>query len=182
MKTKLVLTLAVAGVAWAIASQTTPHLAVGATAPDFKGVASDGKEYALKTLTGDSPAFLVFWKERCPHNPKATALFNALHKAYGEKVKLIGFVNASEERTKGWASRFQLSYPLLADGAMSTIKGYGLRYSICAFQVGKDGKIEKVFPGYGKESVEGLNAAMAAASGIDAKVDLSSAPSDLTWG
>jgi len=122
----------------------------------------------------------VFWKQRCPHNRKASALFNALHKAHG--VKLVGLVNASSEGAKAWVDQFSLSYPLLADADKATIKAYAVKYSICTFQIGKDGKIEKVFPGYGKESMEALNAAMASASGKKVEVDLSSVPRGLTWG
>lgn len=182
MKTRIVATLAAIGVACAFAVQSTPHLPVGQNAPDFKGVGSDGKEYSLKSLTGEGPAFVVFWKERCPHNAKASALFNALHKAYGEKTKLVGIVNASDEGAKKWTERFQLSYPLLSDASKATIGAYAVKYSICTFQIGKDGKIEKVFPGYGKETMDSLNGAMAAASGVKADVDLSGAPGGLTWG
>ncbi len=158
------------------------HLAPGADAPAFSGVATDGREVSLKNLTETGPAFVVFWKNRCPHNPKATSLINALAKAHGEKVKLIGFVNSPAEGAKKWVEQFSLPYPLLADPDKETIKAYGLRYSICTFQIGKDGKVEKVFPGYGKESLEGLRDAMATISGAKVDVDLSSAPSSLTWG
>lgn len=158
------------------------HLAPGTDAPAFAGVGTDGKDYSLKGLTEAGPAFVVFWKNRCPHNPKASSLINSLAKAYGEKVKLVGFVNSPPEGAKKWVEQFSLPYPLLSDPDKETIKAYGLRFSICTFQIGKDGKIEKVFPGYGKESLEGLRDAMASVAGTKAEVDLSSAPSSLTWG
>lgn len=176
----ILVTLAVLGFACAFAVQETLHLEVGKVAPSFAGTASDGKEYSLKSLTAEGPAFVVFWKQRCPHNKRASELFNTLHKAHG--VKLVGFVNASAEGAKAWVDQFALGYPLLADPEKQTIKAYALKYSICTFQVGKDGKIEKVFPGYGKESMVALNAAMATVSGKKVEVDLSSAPGHLAWG
>lgn len=173
-------TLAAFGVASSLAAQEATHLAVGKEAAAFVAKASDGKEYSLKSLTADGPAFVVFWKERCPHNKTASSLLNTLYKAHG--VKMVGFVSASEEGAKGWVTRFGLEYPLIADSERKTIKEYELRYSICTFQIGRDGKVEKVFPGYGKESMDALNAAMAEVSKKKPEVDLSAAPTDLTWG
>ncbi len=178
--TTLLATLGVLGVACAFAVQNSPHLEVGKDAPSFAGTASDGKDYSLKSLTAEGPAFVVFWKKRCPHNGKASALFNALHKAHG--VNLVGLVNASDEDAKAWVTQFDLSYPLLADAEKKTIGAYAVKYSICTFQISKEGKIEKVFPGYGKESMEALNAAMTSVSGKKVEVDLSSAPGALAWG
>jgi peroxiredoxin len=159
------------------------HLSVGSTAPAISGKANDGKDVALEALTKKGSVFVVFWKERCPHNPRASALFNAMAKAYGEKAPMIGVVTASEAGAKAWADQFQLTYPLLADTERKWIRGYKLVYSICAFEIGQDGKIAKVFPGYGKDSMTALNAAMAKAAGMDAGgVDLAKAPPNLTWG
>ncbi len=178
--TTLLATLTVIGATCAFAAQSTLHLEVGKDAPAFAGTASDGKEYSLKSLTAEGPAFVVFWKQRCPHNKRASALFNALHKAHGSN--LVGFVNAAPEGAKAWVDQFSLSYPLLSDTDKKVIGSYAVKFSICTVQIGKDGKIEKVFPGYGKESMEALHAAMGTVSGKKVEVDLSSAPGGLTWG
>lgn len=182
MKGAILLASAVALV-FAVAAQTTPYIAVGEKAPAFEGKAADGKDYSLAALAKDKPVFVVFWKERCPHNRNASTLFNNINKAYEGKAQMIGFVNASPENTKAWTERFGVNYPLLPDAEKSVIRSYQLRYSICAFEIGKDGKIAKVFPGYGAEAMNALNAAMAKAAGVDvAKPDLSLAPANLTWG
>ncbi len=160
-----------------------PYLAVGSPAPAIAGKASDGKTYSLESLTKNGSAFVVFWKERCPHNPRAAAMFNALAKAHGEKAPLLGVVTASVEGAAKWTEQFQLTYPMVADADRSIINAYKLRYSICTFEVGKDGKIANVFGGYGSEAMSALNAAMGKASGKDpGSVDLSNAPQRLTWG
>lgn len=159
------------------------HLPVGAEAPAFSGTGTDGKDYSLKSLIAEKPAFIVFWKNPCPHNARASALLNAIHKAYEGKAQLIGFVNSPLEGAKKFAERFNLNFPLLADADKTIIKAYGLRFSITIMEIGKDGKIANVFPGYGSESVAALNKAMAAAAGMPvADVDLSAAPGRQTWG
>jgi thiol-disulfide isomerase/thioredoxin len=149
-----------AALAWA---QGTPYLAIGETAPAISGTGTDGKAYNAPAK--DKPVFVVFWKERCPHNPRAAALFNALHEAYKGKVNFFGVVNAGDAGAKAWVDQFSLNYALLPD------------------QINPDGKIAKVFEGYGSEAMQQLNEALAAAAGTKpAEVDLSKAPGRLTWG
>lgn len=176
----LAATLAV-GTAYAL--QQNLHLAEGSKAPAFSGKANTGATVSLAELTKNGPAFVVFWKERCPHNPRAAALFNNIYKAYEGKVKMVGIVSAPQERLGDWANQFSVAYPLLPDASKKIILDYAVVYSICTFQIGKDGTIEKVFPGYGSETMRALNAAMAKAAGTAPKnVDLSAAPPRLTWG
>jgi len=181
------LTFILSGMAFAAVSafalQEALYLPEGSKAPSFSGKTHTGKEVSLESLTKEGPVFVVFWKERCPHNPRASALFNSLYKAYEGKANLIGIVTTSEDKLGDWAKQFDNAYPLLADSSRKLITDYKLVYSICTFQIGKDGTIEKVFPGYGADSMKALNAAMAAAAGVKpAEVDLSAAPERLTWG
>jgi peroxiredoxin len=185
MKTRTVLAaIGVIGAVSALAlAQEGLYLPAGSEAPPLSGVGTDGKEYSLTGLTKEKPAFVVFWKQRCPHNARASALFNALNKAYEGKVQVIGVVNAPAEGAKAWVDQFSLNYPLLADADKATIKAYKLRFSITTMQIGTDGKIAKVFEGYGAEAMASLNEAMAKAAGTEvAKVDLTGAPGRLTWG
>lgn len=176
----LAATLAV-GTAYAL--QQKFHLAEGSKAPAFSGKAHTGKTLSLNELTKNGPVFVVFWKERCPHNPRAAALFNSLYKAYEGKTQMVGLVSAPEERLGNWVNQFSVAYPLLSDASKKVINDYSVVYSICTFQIGKDGTIEKVFPGYGSDAMSSLNAAMAKAAGTAPKnVDLSAAPPRLTWG
>jgi hypothetical protein len=79
--------------------------------------------------------------------------------------------------------QFSLNYALLPDPAKNTIGAYKMAYSIGTVQINPDGKIAKVFEGYGSEAMQQLNEALAAAAGTKpAEVDLSKAPGRLTWG
>lgn len=159
------------------------ELKSGSAAPEFAGKTVDGKEVTLKGLTKDKPVFLVYWKERCPHNPRASALFNSLNKAYEGKAQLVGIVWTPQDRLEGWSKQFSINHPLIADADKSIIGSYGLSKSIGTYQIGTDGKIVKLFPGYGIDQLKELNEAMAKAAGVPvAQVDLSSAPNRLTWG
>lgn len=185
MRTKpLVAILGLAGAGLVLAGiQETPYLPVGETAPIIESKANDGKSYSTSNLAKEKPLFVVFWKERCPHNPRASALFNSLNKAYEGKAQLVGVVNATESGAASWVKQFEVNYPMLTDADKAAIKAYRLRYSITTVQIGTDGKISKVFEGYGKEQMASLNEAMASAAGTKpAEVDLTGAPGRLTWG
>ncbi len=156
---------------------------VGKAAPDFSLAGTDGKTHTLKSLTEKAPVFVVFWKERCPHNPRASALFNQLAKAYEGKAHLIGVVTASVEGAQAWRQKFAVPYTFLSDGDKATIAAYNMKYSIVTVQVGTNGKITRVFPGYGSAALAGLNMEMAAAAKTQpAAVDLGQAPERLTYG
>jgi cytochrome c biogenesis protein CcmG/thiol:disulfide interchange protein DsbE len=166
-----------------VMEQQTPYLAVGSDAPAFELAAADGNAYSLKAMTAEKPVFVVFWKESCPHNRRAAPFFNALKTAYGDKVALLGIVKAGAAGTRSWVDQFGVTYPLLSDGDGKFVDAYDLTYSICTFQVGTDGKISKVFEGYGAAEMTALNTAMAQAAGVaPAEIDLSGAPQRLTWG
>ena len=155
----------------------------GSPAPEFEITADDGTTYTVKSLTEHAPAFIVFWKERCPHNARSADFFNSLGSAYGEKVKLVGVVSAPADRIQNWAEQFNTTYPLLPDGDRSVINSYGLAYSIFTYQIGTDGTITKLFGGYGHDALSALNHAMAEAAGVEAaEIDFSSAPTRTTYG
>lgn len=183
-KTLAVLSAAAAAcLAIALVPQSKDHIPVGETAPAFELQGADGKQYALKDLTGKQPVFVLFWKERCPHNGRASALYNNLFAAYAGKVQFLGVVTSTVDGAKKWAESFGLKYPLLSDSTRSAISAFQLKKSICVIEIGTDGKIAAVYPGYGADSLNALNQALAKAAGTSAaQVDLSSAPGGLTWG
>jgi len=159
------------------------ELKAGADAPSFSAKGTGGKDYELKSLIKEKPVFLVYWKERCPHNPRATALFNSIAKAYEGKAQMVGVVWTTPEKLDGWGKQFSINHPLIADPDKSIIASYGLSRSIGTYQVGKEGKIVKLFPGYGAAELKDLNEAMAAAAGVNpAELDFSGAPNRITWG
>jgi peroxiredoxin len=159
------------------------YLPAGSTAPTFSVQGIDGNTYGLESLTAEGPVFLVFWKDPCPHNRRAMPHFNALKTAYGEKVTLLGAVRSSVDGTRAWGTQFSASFPLLPDPDSKLIDAFDTSYSIATFEIGRDGRITRVFEGYGQNELTSLNQAMASAAGVaPAQLDLSSAPQRQTWG
>ncbi len=164
--------------------QDSPYyIPAGTEAPSFEGTTHGGMQVNLEAMLEEGPVFLVFWKEVCPHNPRAMPSFNAMKEAYGEKVQLLGVVRAAPEDTKAWAEKFSSVYPLLPDPDEEVILAYRSAFSIATFQIGQDGKVATVFEGYGQNELTALNQAMAEAAGADpVELDMSRIPSRQTWG
>jgi peroxiredoxin len=166
------------GLAWP--QQTVQE---GSDAPVFELTGSDGETYALDTLREDAPVFVTFWKESCPSNVNAVPLFESITGSYSDKVTMLGVVSGPQERLGRWLERYSGSFTVLPDPDKALIGAYGLRRSIVTFQIGTDGKIAKIYPGYGREALTALNNDLAAVAGVaPAEVDLSSAPDRTAYG
>lgn len=159
------------------------YLPAGSEAPHFSGTTGGGTQVSLEAMLEEGPVFLVFWKESCPHNRRAMPSFNALKEGYGDDVQLLGIVRAGPEGVRAWAERFDAAFPLLPDPEEKVILDYRTAFSIATFQIGQDGKIAKVFEGYGQDELKALNQAMAGAAGTaPIELDMSRIPSRQTWG
>ncbi len=164
------------------AYQEQPTIA-GQAAPDFTATGTDGKTYSLSDVGKKAPLIMVFWKNPCPHNPRASALINSMVAAYKDKVNFVGVVNAEGDAAKAFQDRFAKEYPLLQDGSRNMIRSYKMVTSITFVVVDKDKKVESVIRGYGQEALALANAAMAKAAGAEvSKLDFSTAPARATYG
>ncbi len=184
LSTIVVSTVAVvlASAAFALQSAQAPAL-VGKSAPAFSAKATDGKSYSLDNVGKKAPMIMVFWKNPCPHNPRASKLINSIVDAYKGKVNFVGVVNSDGDGAKSFQKQFGPNYPILNDGDKSIIKDYKMSKSIQFVVVDKDKKVETIIGGYSKDSMDKLNAAMAKAAGMkEASLDFSNAPSRTTYG
>jgi peroxiredoxin len=179
------LPLALAGAALIFATAATAqqqlerrlYLPIGSEAPAVEGITVDGQPYSLADKLANGPVFLVFWKDPCPHNPRAMPFFNALTEAYEGKVQLVSVVRSTPEGAVTWRDEFQPQHPLLVDPDRELVDAYVMFYSVVPVQIGTDGVIVDIFDGYGRAELQRLNEAMAAALGLPvADVDLSRAP------
>jgi len=153
------------------------YLPIGSDAPAVEGVAVDGNAYSLHAMAAESPVFLIFWKDPCPHNPRAMPFINALTEAYEGKVQLLSVVKSSAEGTVAFNEQFQFGHPLLSDPEGEWLAAYEMVRSIVPVQVGADGKITDIFDGYGQAELQRLNEAMAAGLGVPvAEMDFAGAP------
>lgn len=173
----------VAAVACAVQQAQVGHPLVGQAAPEFSATGTDGKTYALANVEKKAPMIMVFWKDPCPHNPRASSLVNSIVEAYKGKVNFVGVVNKDGETAKNFQQQYGKDYVFLQDGSKSIIGGFKMRQSIQFAVIGKDKKVEAVIGGYSQDSMSQLNAAMAKAAGVpEAKLDFSGAPTRTTYG
>ena len=167
----------------AFARQDHDLIKAGDKAPDFSVVGTDGKTHTIASLTKDGPVFLYFVKQNCGANPLAVPLFNQLYGAYGKKAQFVGVMDADKGGFDDWKSTFKGQFVTLLDKNEKIIHGYGVAFSQTTVMIGKDGKVAKVFPGFGKESMSSLNASLAGAAKVGVQnVDLSNAPTRPRFG
>jgi thiol-disulfide isomerase/thioredoxin len=156
---------------------------VGDKSFEINTQASDGKTHTLKSLTEKGPVYLLFVKEQCSANPYATPFFQSLYDSYKDKVNFVGVINAGKEGHTSWKSTYKGAWTTLFDPKKEIIYGFGVRRSTPVIKIGKDGKVEKVFNGWGQAALKELSADMAKEAKIAEKaVDLSGAPSGMRYG
>lgn len=156
---------------------------VGKDAPAFSAKGTDGKTYSLDSVGKKAPMIMVFWKNPCPHNPRASKLVNSIVDAYKGKVNFVGVVNADGNDAKSFQKKFGPNYTFLNDDDESMIKDYKMKKSIQFVVINSDKTVGAVIGGYSKDSMDKLNKAMAKAAGSSpASLDFSGAPGRTTYG
>lgn len=155
---------------------------VGDKSFDISANGSDGKAHTLKSLTEKGPVYLLFVKSQCSANPGATPFFKKIHEAYKDKLNFIGVINTNKEGHQGWKDEFRGEWMTLLDPEKKIISGFGVRRSTPVIKIGKDGKVEKVFNGWGQAALKELAADMAKEAGTDKNVKLDDAPSGTRYG
>lgn len=152
-------------------------LTVGNKAPDFKALASNGKEVSLKDFAGKKRIVLYFYpKDDTPGCTKEACEFRDNVKAI-EKIDavVLGVSPDNVDSHNKFIQKFKLPFLLLSDEDKAISKAYavwikksmyGREYMGVArstFIIGKDGKIEKIFEkvkpeGHAEEVLEYLKA------------------------
>lgn len=150
---------------------------VGQKAPAFSGVLTDGKPTSLKGLLAKGAVYLYFIKKDCPVNGHAEKYFNRVFEASGGHANLVGVINANDEQFQRWQNRFQAPFPVILDQEMKIIGAYRAQRSPWVIEVGKDGKVSRVWDGYSATSLAELQTAVGAKG-----ANLEGAPADLEGG
>lgn len=152
-------------------------LTEGNKAPDFKALASNGKEVGLKDFAGKKRIVLYFYpKDDTPGCTKEACEFRDNVKSI-EKIDavVLGVSPDNVESHNKFIQKFKLPFLLLSDEDKAISKAYavwikksmyGREYMGVArttFIIGKDGKIEKIFEkvkpeGHAEEVLEYLKA------------------------
>ena len=107
----------------------------------------------------------------------------AFEKQCGCKVNFVGVIDEKEEGYKEWKKQFENKFSVLYDDDLKIIRSYQAMASPWAIVVSPAGDIVRVDQGYSAGSLTELNAAMAKAAGVSpAKLDLTGAPSEMSFG
>ena len=157
--------------------------AVGKNAPAFTAKGSDGKNYSLRSLAAKGPVFLYFIKSDCPVNADAVKYYNKLGSSYRGKATFLGVINGDASVYRTWQAQYKATYPVLLDPGKKIITGFGAQASPWVIEVGKGGKIAKVWEGYSVKDLNALNSSMAKAAKVKlVKLDTTGAPSTNRYG
>ena len=103
------------------------QLKEGTKAPVFNGIDQNGKEVSLKDFAGKKLILYFYPKD---NTPGCTAEACNLRDNYDELIKqgyaVVGVSPDSEKSHKGFAAKFSLPFPLIADTEKKILNDYGV--------------------------------------------------------
>lgn len=133
-------------------------LIIGQQAPDFNGTDQDGNQVKLSDYKGTKVILFFYPKADTPGcTAEACNLRDNITELLEKGFRVIGVSADKVKKQKGFADKFSLPYPLIADegteiikayGAWGTKKMYGKEYEgiiRTTYVISGDGMIEKVF-------------------------------------
>lgn len=126
---------------------------------------SDGGPVKLIDLARTGPLFVYGIKNGCPVNHEAQRHFDALARAYGDKVRFLGISNHGPDTFGDWAATYQPGYRVAFDPSREVIRALGIASSPWLIQVEADGRVSASWPGFGRPALEAANGALAFAAG-----------------
>ena len=147
----LVLSLLVAGFAWAAVPAGAADLKVGDPAPDFTLKASDGKTYKLSDFKGKQAVVLAWFPKAftqgCTIECKSLAEHGDMIKKYKAQYFMIS-VDPLDQNMK-FPEAEHADFPLLSDPSKDTANAYGVLgmmgfASRWTFYIGTDGRITAI--------------------------------------
>jgi len=138
-------------------------------APEFQSTDLDGRALSLASLTGKRPLVLFFIERECPCSRDATPFLNQLHAAYGDVCNVTGVINATPEIARLWADKAGCQFPLIADPDQRIITAFGAQNSVYTTLVSPARTVVTTYPGYGREMLNGIAAAIARLGSVPAR-------------
>lgn len=103
------------------------QLKEGMKAPDFKGIDQYGKEIKLSDFAGKKLVLYFYPKDNTPGcTAEACNLRDNYHELQKEGFTIIGVSADSEKSHKGFAEKYSLPFPLIADTQKKIMADYGV--------------------------------------------------------
>jgi len=134
-------------------------LGEGDPAPDFRLPADDGKTYALKDLRGQKVVLYFYPKDDTPGCTKEACSFrDNLARVRSKGAVVLGVSKDDLASHAKFRQKYSLSFPLLSDTEGKVLSAYEvwkekslygktfMGIERTTYIIGKDGRIEKVFP------------------------------------
>ncbi len=134
-------------------------LKIGDKAPQFSLPTGDGKTLALKDLTGKKVVLYFYPKDNTSGCTKEACSFQENLSSLKKKGAILLGVSADSAASHAkFASKFDLSFPLLSDEKREVLKAYGVwkeksmygrKYmgiERTTFIIDEEGKIARIFP------------------------------------
>ncbi len=137
---------------------------VGKTAPDFKLDLLSGGQVTLSDLKG-KVVVLDFWATWCPPCRKSLPHLNKLYEDNKDGGAKVFAVNCQEDKAdvQNFVQKEKLTVPVLLATADEIIQAYEAKSIPQTVIIGRDGKVTKVFVGFGGDSAKQIDKAVAAA-------------------
>ena len=130
----------------------------GDIAPDFTAKDQNGNDVKLADLRGSRVVLYFYPKDDTPGCTKEACSFRDANDVYAEKgIKVFGVSNDDEKKHLKFISKYELTFPLLADTDKTLVNAYGVygeksmygkKYmgiNRMTFLIDEDGKIKKIF-------------------------------------
>lgn len=145
----------------------------GATAPEVTGYDVEDRPTSLTSLKGKPVVVYFYPKDGTPGCTKEACAFRDAWSRYEKAgVAIIGVSDDAREKHKAFQKEHKLPFPLAADTSGEIGLGYGVKkglfgYSRVSFLVGRDGKVQRVWPDVdpGVHATEVLSAAAPESNG-----------------
>jgi len=139
----------------------TDKLAVGDAAPDFALLDGDGNQWRLADLRGKKVILYFYPADDTPGCTAESCDFRDSYKAFVDaNVEVLGVSPQGAKSHQRFAEKYELNFPLLIDGDLSTARTYGaikekpevwegikLHIKRSTFVIDEEGKIEQAIYG-----------------------------------
>lgn len=153
-------------------------------APEFELKDTDGNTVSVKSLTAGNKPLLIFFIERqCPCCLGAKYFVDKFVDLYGDKISVIGVVNANHEQALLWKKGTKPRFRIVEDPYQKAIQQYKAERGVYTALIKPDGTIYKAYPGCDIKMLQEISGKLAEFAGIPAKEYISpAAPKETTSG
>ncbi len=150
-------------------------------APEFDLEDTEGNKVSVKKLTeGNRPLLIFFIERQCPCCLGAKYFVDKFVDLYGDKISVIGIVNANHEQALLWKKGTKPRFRIIEDPYQKAIQLYKAERGVYTALIKPDGTISKAYPGYDIKMLQEISGKLAEFAGIPAKEYVSPAAPKVT--